>query len=215
MENYELLLEDFDDVFAEVTESFLAEAYTEPKAKKALAKLKAAFPYKVLSAEWDKSDMIKASGQDVSAVKAYRKGYDKAVKDFSNLVSPRNLTDENLKSFFTKESVKKAEKAAAAVKKLYPGVMKIEAKFAKGRKAAGKMKAGKEVSAAKEKQARIAGIKKSNEVISKQMKSAKVYNEKMRVKDNKDTIKKDNKARRKAFAGRVRQKVAKINFKQM
>ena len=209
----ELLIEEFDDLFEDV----INEEMNDKQRKAALKKLKSGMVYKQLPSIFKEKETILAAGLSVDMVQNdIGKKYSDAFKAFN-----KNTTDQAIfNSAKHVENIAAAKAAKAVLKKYYGRVEKISASLAKGSKkrAAGESKLnvtkanlGRKNIMAKESAAKKAAdeataLKAEKSVASKAKREAKkAEKEKAEKKVARDV-------KKKKFTGKVKQKLAKINF---
>jgi len=209
----ELLIEEFDDLFEEV----INEEMNDKQRRAALKKLKSGTVYKELPSIFKERATILAAGLSVDMVQNdIGKKYSDAYKAFQ-----KNTTEQAIFGSAQHEKNIEAAKAAKSVLKKYFGrVQKISASLAKGSKkrAAGEGNAAvsKVNIGRKETMAKEATVKKTAEEAAKAKAEKSAASKVKREAKKAEKIKAEKKAekdrKKKAFTGKVKQKVAKINF---
>jgi len=212
MDMNEALLEDFDLLFEESTEKILSEEMSDTKVAKEVKKIKASFPYKELSKGlWGDSAAIRAAGLDVAAMRVWQKKYAAALKTFNTSIAPKNMASAKAAEYMVKAKVAKKE-----LKSMYGKVVGFEKKISKGTaKAAGakgKAVVGKINTKVAAEKAKAVGDKKVADAAIAKKAAAKKKRDGNKVAKAKAAIAADKKAKKDAFIGKVKGKVAKINF---
>lgn len=194
MENTDLLYEDYDVLFEEASVELLSEEMNPKKVRSILKKLKTGFPYKPLSqAKWSDAETIKAAGLDVQSMRTWYKNYMKAYNDFQVGIDPKNIATVKTEMYLNKAKAAKKE-----LQKMDSKIKGFERQFVKGVAKAGTARIKADTAKVKSNRAEVDAKKKEKKMKEDAAKVASVKAAKV--------------AQRKAFVGKVRKKVAKINF---